>query len=1396
MKKTVRIRKAKKGETPGYLNKTKQFLEKAQKGMSVGNSGQDQQMFQQMYTSAYNSLISDTPADIVYYELINNYGADANMSQLVIQAAIKQLMEEGYINPEPVGEEQQAEASEQSDPTGSNDEDMAEQQEEEQLMMSESEEDNSHISDYAAEDNFDEQQMQQQAFKYGGYFNEGGYAQQDPNLNQYGSANNNGNQKPFSIEDLVQQQAGVQFVNPQSSMINDYLPDYNPVSNGWENQNWLSEGEVPQELPKAQTGKNIIKGIKKGYDWYNKVPQIQGASALGKLLPINTAVGYGLSKIPRPPIGSWKGKTIIKDPKLESYFTQNVMELQSILNNKEKVIDTSSAFSKNKITGDLSVDRLTMPSKAIQDILVKGNTEGRSSFTLEDVIPVGRKTIGGVYPANSKISLGEDDLGLKFFDISHTYKPGDQGAYFGIPSDATKTSFRNRFYYEPNEAGTFNVYDENLNLIENGTNTMFQVTRPIVPSLYKSIMGSSRGDVKTSGALRSLISRKEFTATPPNSFGQLNAGHKVGRGLEQLGVHAASMPFATIGSVFGYNPVRTRAKHIKDMSEPIFSYKKPGTTSMPLDDVNTAEDIRRISDYYRRKGRNVNIGAALIGAGGLTYALWPNGENVIDLDGDKVEYLPKINKFKGYNIPNEDIVDPGVDYNMMNTLDYDTIQKKQGGTISKKKFTKNLLAFYKDGGANPNDSNTIGKGNRMDTGTREVEKIVSNFVGNLQKGSNEATTSDIYDLAKGNPEIMQTLMSNGKQEDLTNPTEMQYSQEGGGLQNNGNQMEEIIGQVQGALESGAQPEEVMMQLLQGGLEPEAVAQIFVQLGMPEEQVVQVMQQIMSQGQQQPQGMGPSEEEMMAMQQQQMQAPAMMQLGGFTDMDAENPLTKFISGGMESEYYEPYDMPQADDGIQVNRQCGYGQMWNERLQRCVPMVQYNTNCVPMVQYNTNYIQGPGTSGGVLGALLPWNRRRNNRYMQLSNFTGNTAGPVSRVDFKNNWLGRPKKGTVYFGEGNFGENPNTGGGNTGGVYDNIANNAYDNIANAFDNVASNMSNRKNNKYEKYLGEGNFGKDYWEDPNRKGFNKLKLQDRYGEGWSEAGDFEFGEDDYIYGADSMRDMVVGKRSQKQLNKLYKSEDKQRFQDARQTARQTRRTNRRNDRAAAKIIENQEYGGYIPAYRNGGVSGPGGYMGPMGPNGGITPFTQTYIDDYNSGNSGFLDENNNGISDYIERPDNQSGSADFNIVGPKNYEAGVNVFNAGARGVAKGFENAGSNKGKFNNTLNLVAPENNLASANFQDKGDNVATIGQDLGLPRVDQTGFEGYGKYGGYMEDGGYMQDENVPPGYHMMPNGMIMPDNQMKQGGTNSPYYDEGQEVFMTQDQLNNYLASGGQVEYLY
>lgn len=153
----------------------------------------------------------------------------------------------------------------------------------------------------------------------------------------------------------------------------------------------------------------------------------------------------------------------------EKYLPLEPVEKLSWMNLKpidySKYLKQPNSEALQKVLNqNLSVDSLTMPSKAIQDILVNGNTEGRSSFLLEDLIPVGQEIKGGIYTANSKISLGDDGAGNKFFDTSHTYKPGDQGPYFGIPSDATKTSFRNRLYYKPNEKSASEIRINNVNL--------------------------------------------------------------------------------------------------------------------------------------------------------------------------------------------------------------------------------------------------------------------------------------------------------------------------------------------------------------------------------------------------------------------------------------------------------------------------------------------------------------------------------------------------------------------------------------------------------------------------------------------------------------------------------------------------------------------------------------------------------------------------------------------------------------------------------------------------------------------------------------------------------------------------------------------------------------------
>jgi hypothetical protein len=62
----------------------------------------------------------------------------------------------------------------------------------------------------------------------------------------------------------------------------------------------------------------------------------------------------------------------------------------------------------------------------------------------------------------------------------------------------------------------------------------------------------------------------------------------------------------------------------------------------------------------------------------------------------------------------------------------------------------------------------------------------------------------------------------------------------------GGQMEQLAQQVQGMLEQGGNPEQVVAQLLQGQVPPEAIAQIFVSLGMSQEEVVPLIENVMGQ----------------------------------------------------------------------------------------------------------------------------------------------------------------------------------------------------------------------------------------------------------------------------------------------------------------------------------------------------------------------------------------------------------------------------------------------------------------------------------------------------------------------------------------------------------------------
>ena len=1586
MKKTVRIRKAKKGETPGYVNKTKQFIEKAQAGMSVGSSGEQQQLMQQMYTTAYNSLMNDTPADIVYYKIIEDYGVDANTAGMIMQYAFQQLVQEGYINPEEMQNQTGEQAAEQEQPTqqGPTEEEISEQQEQEELAMSEMDEDNSHIYNYANEDSFDEQAMQEEAFQYGGFYNEGG-STQDPILDQYDRAGQM-NKPNFSLDKMIQNQAGVQLFDPQGTNISNYLPNYKSVAS-WNNENWLAKkgGAVP-ELPKAEWGliTKPLTGVKKGYDWYNKIPQLQNVSTVGKIAPVFTGVGYALHKTPglNWMLGMKAG------PQQNSYLTQNIIGLQNLTQGNPA---GNELFSKNLSNPEeYNVDRLVFATQDLQDIITKGNTEGRSSFTLNEAVPQGTGNIGGIYGENAKISMGQDDAGNKFFDLSTSYKPGDPTGYFTIPSDGKTVKFRNRFYYKPNETGTFDIFDGLGEPLVAGTNNMFKVTRPLVPSLTRTLgetmfgqSGSTLGStyplsirtgpgIRTSSWPKSLISREEITSLPPTAWGDLGTKGQIGRGIEQLGYQYGTFPFGAISSALGYNPLRTRGRNIIDISEPTLSY---GNTSKnitaPLDDVNVAEDIMNNTNYFRRKGRN----AFLLGGLGsyLGYNIYDAmfGEPDAPPLGPVKQFLPRENEGRNYypmiNDPNKPIPDsldnirdyefytkPGWWYNRqmnLDNLDWDTIpeNKKEGGKVSKRKFTKKLLSFYEEGGANPNDPNEIGRGNRMDTATRDVQNIKKGFISNLKNDSNTAKTQEIYDLAKDNPEIMQTLMADGQlKENLADeqgqpmqeakfgmsmgdipswytgymnnmmsprqykklyrqlkrmmPRGVDISKAGyassiggypGGTLNYPGYMSmfndyalgnyaPFMGGYDGSYYGGGYPtpsaEEQANEVevinntnaITGALQPAGDVDI---LGTRRDPIVGETWDTWWTSNGSTPGFRPDKRKWNGSEwvhdkedlQQFNSSGSMddymnffsnmkMQSGGFVNMNAENPLTRFVSGGMESESYEPYDIPKAHEGMHQN---------------CPPGYVYNSTygqCVPMMQYRPHYVPGRTTSGGLFRTLAPWNRiiGRGMPWTQQTSlpYFANTGDPymgqlgpmVMRDVHKTTLFGRkPKKWTEYYDPSGKGITPemlelmqnDQGGGKKrrrkdrdGNIIDDASDMATNLVQDVSEGIEDFKQNRRDRRYSKYLG-NRFGEDYW------------YGDRTDDDWK-AGYAEK-DDPYKYHADDMEDGIPGMRSQKQLDKLYAWEDKQRFKAARKEKRQDIRDQNELDREEAKRFRSARrklknpkaqsaLGGELPEATFGLISGfdPNtGFGVGMGdkssaynqfspqtefenelfggttfnPPQKLTPFsfitptgTGSYAETRGTGVT--LDQQGQNVIPQKQDPvdpcadatqeelmDPTSECYNPGLIGVDkeskkmrevNFEPGINVTNAGLRGFAGFLDKRRTNKPFGNYMMGQMSTEANAPTTTAQNYGNYVSTMGPFLGIFRPNQTGQDASGMAADVTQFGGPISKRG---GTHKMYNGLNMRNSDHK-------HYEQDEVTYMTQEELDNYLAAGGQVEYLY
>jgi hypothetical protein len=167
----------------------------------------------------------------------------------------------------------------------------------------------------------------------------------------------------------------------------------------------------------------------------------------------------------------------------------------------------------------------------------------------------------------------------------------------------------------------------------------------------------------------------------------------------------------------------------------------------------------------------------------------------------------------------------------------------------------------------------------------------------------------------------------------------QGQQQGGGQ----DEMMQIMQEIQGALQRGAEPAEVVMSLLQNGLPPEAIVQIFTQMGVAQEEAVGLIQEVMSQGQGgQEQGMSqqpPMEEEQMV--------PPMaaygMSIGGYDMPFYDLPEAAYgmsMGAGMSQNYQgrpKPirgsgpmFPLAKAQDGIIIDGT----KMSEEQIQRAI------------------------------------------------------------------------------------------------------------------------------------------------------------------------------------------------------------------------------------------------------------------------------------------------------------------------------------------------------------------------------------------------------------------------------------------------------------------------------
>jgi len=1642
MKKSVRIRKALPGEKPGYYNKTAKFLKKAQMGMEVNSPSNDPQRLNTIYTNVYASLMSDITPDVIYSSLIGEYALDENTALMILRSALGKLVEEGKIDPESLegGNSQQNQKQEEQP---SETQDRESQEEYDQRMSEDAEQDELAMSDEGYYDEEEavnndnshldtEEEQQQQAFRFGGYRQDGGESDEDYSdyyddsnqgsspesavINQYNNPGQNKMEKPFSMEDLISMTPGIQGTQAVPG-IEDYLGDYRPISESYGSMDYLPRAQYGLEMLPGLT-RQVEKGIEalsRGYSGIRSLVPMTNMSGIRKAFPVATLTGEALTKLP------YVGPKL--SPALKTTFTQNRNHLWEVLNGADPNKDIFGRVgTRTNPDGSLQVNRLLLYQQDLNKILSvldKPLTETELSEGLPKVFKLGEiqpmaaadGLVSGVYPMDSKVTGGTDDQGNKFFELSYKFGPNQTLPFGSTSNKARELTFKNRFYYTTTVDPTTNqtsykVFGPLGEELTPGTQTKYKIQRPFVPSVLRTEGETLLKDPNTpfpnfqvdfgrnpNGPFTSGVGRVDVTSTPPSTVDRLGFRGKIGRGLENFALSTY------IPQIFGLgNPLRTSPKNVSTLELPVLGYTSsalgPNVVNPALE-TGVASDIANAMNYKYRIGRN-----ALIGAGGLGYLGYKTYDafyNVCQCDnptGDN--YMPKDeygNCPCGGDVGDKRILDPTGQPieqlapeeqltvpDSMKFLDeqglYPTEQNyyrlkgknkrtqavdyKTGG-ITEKQFVKAFSSKFQDGG--PQDQ-SLGKGKRMDTLTNDVEARKDIFKSKLKDNSNVALTKEIYKNAQSNPQILNMLMQDGPKENLAEDTGMQMAQFGGvpswytgyNTALSPKEYKKLYRQMKRMMPRGldisranmasnfydnrymqpgygavvSTPEYMDMLAMSslplyksaanvygGGRKPSEL-QADEATAINNEKGIPLLPEMTPDFIDSPLigGSGgqfiAGDENLLTYDQ-----------GGFVDMDAENPLVRFIYGGDETGYYEPEDLPMAQFGgipnaseihdyignVQKNHpelsnnklntgtkgNCPTGYTWNGKEcvkagsnsgNKCGPGTVWNATyntCIPVAQvtYNPRVVRG---QSGAFRNLAPWNPAFGyagswTKQMSLPYQLGSgnpymgqlTGAPAARYVTKKGIFGKPKKWIDIYDVGAADDilsNYDYVGPENINSYDdnNMQQTRQKSSGDRLDRQIARWDRRAARNEEEYVPmEGSITNYTNPQDFYNAINPVSEEDAefLGAGFEPS-------EEYVNKGRRVRDaegnwydrdnkMIPGKKAPSEVPGYYDE-----------------KSNLTKDEL--KLLENLKY------FRHGGLHayGPGGANDPntnpqawmSGPNPKqYGTYDGNMISQAPMGTTKGFDEYGNPVSQApafgiqppaAASPENyyvkDQNSIKRNLVGVENKrkdmfnidpESFLNQTNAFARGALNLFDPEKKRQcgpgTTWNSSTQTCQPTDAMdiyATATEQDRGD-WTDIGSKAGLYRYDQMGQDRssratFGQYGGYMQEGGASSIEEYEKSaehqemlrrYHEKqiagrkmqvsnasgtPTYMVFDgkgeliytstnkaaaEKVLKGGSTSSQNFQYGgsfeqdEETYMTPEELEQFLAAGGQVEYL-